>query len=212
MRYTPKTGFGLRLREDRRYRVVTFAIGGFGFNILYALYNGAPGIASRSWWFLSLCAYYALLSSMRLGVIMQDRRNIASERFISGFCGVMLMALALVLAGTVYLSLTMDIAVRRQEIMMITVATYTFYKITLAIINIIKVRKEKSLLMTVIRNIGCADAAVSVLSLQRSMLVSFGAMEHDGIYRMNALTGAGVFLTVMLLGINLTVKSVKKDN
>ena len=92
---------------------------------------------------------------------------------------------------------------------MITIATYTFYKVVLAIINTVKVRKENSLLLSSIRNIGCADAAVSILSLQRSMLVSFGAMEREDIFLMNVLTGAGVFLIIVLLGIALIVKSVK---
>lgn len=210
MKYIPKTKLGKKLKEDKRYRIVLFAICGFSINISYALYNGVLGIISHSIWFLSLCAYYTILSSMRFGVILQDRRNISTENFITRFCGVMLIVLAFVLSGSVYLSLTNNIAVKHQEIIMITIATYTFYKIVLAIINTIKVRKENSLLLSSIRNIGCADAAVSILSLQRSMLVSFGEMEHYRIYMMNALTGAAVFIIVIALGIGMIVKSLKK--
>lgn len=167
---------------------------------------------SHSIWFLSLCAYYTILSSMRFGVILQERRNISTENFITRFCGVMLIVLAFVLSGSVYLSLTNNIAVKHQEIIMITIATYTFYKIVLAIINTIKVRKENSLLLSSIRNIGCADAAVSILSLQRSMLVSFGEMEYHRIYMMNALTGAAVFITIIALGVGMIVKSSKKTS
>lgn len=209
MKYIPKTKLGKRLKEDKRYRIILFAISGFSINILYALYNGVLGIISHSIWFLSLCAYYIILSSMRLGVILQDRRNISTENFITRFCGIMLILLAFVLSGSVYLSLTNNIAVKHQEIIMITIATYTFYKVVLAIINTVKIRKENSLLLSTIRNIGCADAVVSILSLQRSMLVSFGEMERDRIYMMNALTGAGLFIIIITLGIGMIVKSLK---
>ena len=177
---------------------------------MYALYNGVLGIISHSIWFLSLCAYYAILSSMRFGVIMQDRRNISTENFITRFCGVMLLVLAFVLSGSVYLSLTNDVAVKHQEIIMITIAAYTFCKVALAIVNTVKIRKENSLLLSTIRSISCADAVVSILSLQRSMLVSFGEMERYRIYMMNILTGAGVFIIILLLGIGMIVKSMKK--
>ena len=210
MKYIPKTKLGIRLEEDKRYRIVSFAICGFAVNILYALYNGALGIISRSIWFLFLCAYYTILSSMRFGVIMQDRRNISTENFITRFCGIMLIMMSFVLSGVVYLSVTNNVAVKHQEIIMITIATYTFYKVVLAIVNTVKIRKENSLLLSTIRNIGCADAAVSMLSLQRSMLVSFGEMERSKIYIMNALTGAGVFIVIIALGISMIVKSSKK--
>ena len=210
MKYIPKTKLGIRLKEDKRYRIVTFALCGFAINILYALYNGALGILSHSVWFLSLCAYYTILSSMRLGVIIQDRRNISTENFITNVCGVMLIVLSFVLSGSVYVSLANNIAVKHQEIIMITIATYTFYKVVFAIVNTVTIRKENSLLLSTIRNISCADAAVSILSLQRSMLVSFGEMERDKMYVMNALTGAGVFIIILGLGIGTMVNSAKK--
>ncbi len=210
MKYIPKTKLGIRLEEDKRYRIVSFAICGFAVNILYALYNGALGIISRSIWFLFLCAYYTILSSMRFGVIMQDRRNISTENFITRFCGIMLIVMSFVLSGVVYLSVTNTVAVKHQEIIMITIATYTFYKVVLAIVNTVKIRKENSLLLSTIRNIGCADAAVSMLSLQRSMLVSFGEMERSKIYIMNALTGAGVLIIILAFGISMIIKSSKK--
>lgn len=211
MKYIPKTKPGIRLKNDIRYRIVSFAICGFSINLLYALYNGALGIISRSIWFLCLCAYYVILSSMRFGVIMQGRRNMSTENFITKFCGVMLILLAFVLSGSVYISLISDVAVKHQEIVMITIAVYTFYKVVLAIINTVKIRKENSLLLSAIRNIGCADAAVSILSLQRSMLVSFGDMEREQIYIMNTLAGAGVFIIIIALGISMIAKSFRKN-
>lgn len=61
-----------------------------------------------------------------------------------------------------------------------------------------------------IRTIGYADVAVSVLTLQRSMLASFGEMEEIKAHTMNALTGAVVCLFVFLLGIGLMYREKKE--
>lgn len=194
-----------------RYRVVMFVSWGFAFNLAYALYNGVLGVLTQSFWFVSMCAYYIMLSTMRFSAVFYEYRkgtekSISTECFVMKFSGVLLMGLAVVLSGLVYLSLAKKIAPQYQEIIMITIATYTFIKITLAIINFIKVKKRKSPLLSTIRNIACADAAASILSLQRSMLVSFGNMENEKIYMMNVITGAAVCLTVFLLGIRMVMK------
>ena len=54
-----------------------------------------------------------------------------------------------------------------------------------------------------LRNISLASAAVSVFSLQRSMLVSFEGMSAENIVVMNGLTGTAIYLLVFILGINL---------
>ena len=71
-------------------------------------------------------------------------------------------------------------------------------------------RNNPSPLLAVIRNISYAEVATSVLTLQRPMLVSFGGMSREGIHSMNAMTGAAVCVFVLLLGIYMIVRGVKK--
>ena len=119
------------------------------------------------------------------------------------------MLLSAILALSVYLSFQYDVAIVHSEIMMITIAAYTFYKITMALVNAIKAGKQHSLWLTAIRNIGCADAAASLLTLQRSMLVSFEGMSNQDMELMNALTGAGVCLLTAALGIYMILGKEK---
>lgn len=205
------TKTGEQLLTDSRSRIVVLASWGFIFNLAYALYNGVLGAVTQSLWFISMCAYYILLSIMRFSAVLYERRkgsekSIDTEIFVMRFSGVLLMGLAVVLSGLVYLSLTKEIASQYRQIVMITIATYTFIKITLAVINFVKVKKKKSPLLSTIRNIACADAAASVLSLQRSMLVSFGNMDSRQACFMNAITGAVICLTVFSLGAYMAAK------
>lgn len=133
------------------------------------------------------------------------------ESFIIKLSGVLLSALSVVLAVVVYISLSQNIAVKHSEIIMITIATYTFYKITIAVIKAVKQHKNSSLLLKTIRNIRYAEVAASILTLQRSMLVSFGAVEADKIWLMNSVTGAAVCLFVLMLGISMIIKAIRKD-
>ena len=62
----------------------------------------------------------------------------------------------------------------------------------------------------VIRGIGYAETAASVLTLQRSMLVSFEGMGEADIRTMNLLTGGGVCLFVFALGVGMLKKGKRK--
>ena len=66
-------------------------------------------------------------------------------------------------------------------------------------------------LFDVLSTITYAEVAASVLTLQRSMLVSFGQMEKEQIYTMNALTGAGVCLFILILGVGMIVKALSQS-
>lgn len=175
-------------------------------NLSFAVYNCVVGLSSKSWWYITLGIYYVILSVMRHALLQIKRKASSDEsyqRFVKRFTGFMLMALSVSLVGTVILSVVTDRGTKHHEIVMITIALYAFTKVTLAIINLVKARKNDSAIIKALRNVSFADALVSIFSLQRSMLVSFGGMDPDTIKLFNILTGAGVCILVFLLGLNL---------
>ncbi len=174
---------------------------GLSVNIAYGIYNVVIGFYSHSWWFITLCAYYIILSVMRFALIKADKSQNAP--FIKRFTGILLMLLGFVLGGAVYLSVVKDRGIKYHEIVMITIALYAFTKITLAIINTVKSRCDDSFIVKSLRTVLLADAAVSIFALQRSMLVSFEGMSEGEIKLFNALTGSAVCITVYILGLNL---------
>ena len=209
-----RSKIGRQLLEDFRYRMVAAARCSFLLNLLYACYHGVVGVLYHSVWFLTMCAYYALLGIMRFSAVLCEHKSTRSsagtEYFVMRLSGVLLALLSLVLSGVTYISLSQNIAARHDEIMMITIAAYTFFKLTMAVIRAVRQRKDASALLAVIRSIGYAEVAASVFTLQRSMLVSFGSMDAGKIHTMNILTGAAVCLFVFLLGLGLAAKGVKE--
>lgn len=210
-----RTEAGKQFIREQRSRIVLFAVFGFSLNLLYAFYHAALGIINQSVWFMTMCAYYIVLSAMRLSAVLYERKSKGTpsndlEYFVMKLCGVLLILLNFVLAGAIYISLSQNIATKYGEIIMITIATYTFSKITMAVIKAVKQRKNPSPLLSVIRSISYAEVAASVLTLQRSMLVSFGKMNDTDIHTMNTLTGSAVCLFILILGTSLIIRGTKR--
>ena len=168
-------------------------------NTVFSAYHLTLGIWSRSWWLITLGAYYLVLSIIRFYTLQTKRQKTSMVRFV----GVLLLILSLPLAGTVILAVVKDRGQKLHEILMIAMAVYAFAKITIATINLIKTRKYNAPKQLILRNLSFADAFVSIFALQRSMLVSFGQMKDKHIMLFNILTGTAVWLIVILLGINL---------
>ena len=115
------------------------------------------------------------------------------------------MIMALSLVGVVILSVINERGHKFNMVVMIAIAAYSFAKIIYAIINLIKSRHTNSPKIITLKNISLASAFVSIFSMQRSMLATFGEMPKDDIDLMNTLTGAGVCIIVFLLGLNLVM-------
>lgn len=210
-----ETETGRRFVREQRFRAFFSASIGLLVNILYACYHGALGVVNQSLWFVAMFAYYVILSSMRFSAVLCEWRRKSSiskdiEYFVAKLCGGLLVLLSFILAGIVYISLFQNVAVKHHEIVMITIATYTFYKITVAIIRAVKQRKNTVPLLVVLRTIRYAEVAASLLTLQRSMLISFGSMDNKRIALMNGLTGISVCLFILLLGIFTILRSSKE--
>lgn len=162
-----RTKLGRRFIQEQRFRAVFSAAVGLLANIMYAIYHGALGVVNQSLWFVTMFAYYMILSSMRFSAVLCEwkRKSLASEDteyFVAKLCGGLLVLLSFILGGIVYISLSQNVAVKHHEIVMITIATYTFYKITVAVIRAIKQRKNAVPLLDVIRTIGYAEVAASL--------------------------------------------------
>ena len=118
----------------------------------------------------------------------------------------MLMLLSLPICGTVILALVEKRGTVFPLVVMLIIAIYAFTKISLAIVNLIRVRHGVTDRHTALRHISFADALVSIFSLQRSMLVSFEGMTANEIMIMNAVIGMAVCAVVFALGLHLLLK------
>ncbi len=202
---------GARLMDDKRYRVIAKAVLSLIYNILFAFYNGILGVLSSSLIFVASSIYYFLLSFMRFSVIVFDRKDkVKNDSVIASVIGVMLIILSVLFHVMVLISMKEHIATLYGTIPMITIATFTFSKITAAVITAVKHKKEHSKLFKAVNAIRYSEVAVSLLTMQQSMLVSFEGAEGRASVMLNACTGAGVCFFILALGI-ITLKNSRKE-
>ncbi len=175
-------------------------------NLAYAVGNCMIGFFTHSWWFITVGAYYAVLTITRFFILQIKRKvnkNFGIDFFAKRVTGILLVVLSFCIVGVNILSALKERGTAFHEIVMIAIATYTFAKITIAIIGMVNARHTNSPVIKTLRNISLADACVSIYSMQRSMLVSFAGMNAREIFILNIFTGTAAWLIVLLLGINL---------
>ncbi len=176
------------------------------FNAAYAFGNCMIGFLNHSWWFITVGAYYTVLAITRFSVLQVKRKasgDYDTERFARRITGILLVVLSVCIVGVNIMSAVKDRGTAFHKIVMITISAYTFTKITISIIGMVKAKYSASPVLKTLRNISLADACVSIYTMQRSMLVSFPGMEAEKILLLNIFTGTAVWLVVLLLGINL---------
>ena len=197
-----KNPLGERFFADYTFRTLMTATPSFLINVVYTIYNGVLGIMNQSVWFITMAVYYSLLGLMRYRAVsagrkisrMEDPQQVERKQLsVIRTDGILLMVLNLALCGVVLLTIAQETAKAYSEIMVISIAAYTFYKITMAVI---KVRKMQSPILIAIRNIGAADALVSMLTLQATMLASFKETSSLDANRMNGITGLAVCILI----------------
>ena len=114
-------------------------------NFVYAASNCAIGFFSHSWWFITVSAYYTVLATTRFSVLKIKRKaksNSDTEVFAKRITGILLLLLSFCLIGVNILSALKERGTKFHEIIMITIATYTFTKITIAIIGLVKSKRN----------------------------------------------------------------------
>ncbi len=176
------------------------------FNVVYALGNCMIGFLTLSWWFITVGAYYTVLAITRFSVLQVKRKannDYNTELFARRITGILLVVLSFCIVGVNIMSAVKDRGTTFHEIVMITIAAYTFTKIVIAIIGMVKAKRSASPVLKTLRNIALADACASIYTMQRSMLVSFPGMEAAEILLLNIFTGTAVWIVILLLGINL---------
>ena len=206
----------VRLIEDRHLRMKISLFASFVINVIYAILQFFIGLYHGSFWFYSMFAYYLSLAVMRYFLMRHTLANEANEKPRSEllkycFCGWMLLFLNLALSLMVFFMVYWNRTFVHHEITTIAMAAYTFTSFTLAIINYIKYRKLKSPVYSAAKSISLTSACVSIITLEATMLTSFGS-DMDITLRkvLLGITGGVVSLFVLFIAINIIINGVRQ--
>lgn len=212
--YWKKNFYVSRYLSDEGLRVKISLYGSVSTNLLYAAFNIFLGYVKHSVWFYSIAGYYVLITLIR-GFLLKDTHKNTEPPMINQwkryrFCGALLIVMNVVLSAIVFYIVYQNKGFTYHFIQTIAMAAYTFTITILAIVNVIRHRKSKQPLISAVKFISFAAALVSMLSLENAMLNTFGQTDGENFRQlMTALTGAGVCIIVLIMGIYMVVKSTR---
>lgn len=205
-----------RYTSDAALRVKISLYGSLGINILYAAMQLGLGIYHHALWFYALAGYYMLLALMRFFLLKEARKDRLGQDLFFEFlhyrlCGVLLLVMNIALSVIVFLMVWENRGFTHHEIVTIAMAAYTFYTLTMAVINIVRYRKYKSPIMSSAKAINLVAAMFSLLSLETAMLTAFGE-ENTPLFRlvMTGGTGAVVCVIALAIAVHMILYSTKR--
>lgn len=209
--------YARRWLEDTALRMNVFLCGALVWNIAYAAFQLWLGFYHGSFWFISIAIYYICLGAMRLFLLRHTVRYAPGEQMGMELvkyraCGWVFLGVNLALSVMIFFMVYWNRTFRHHEITTITMAAYTFASLTLAIINAVKYRKFNSPVYSAAKAISLAAAWVSMLTLESTMLTTFGSGSTDLLTRRILLgsSGAAVSAFIIAMAVYMIVQGSKK--
>jgi len=200
---------------DVHLRVNVSLYGSLIWNVAFAIFQLALGFIYKSFWFYSMFAYYVILAIIRFSLVKHTTKYKANEEteieikkyILSGW---LLLFINIALAVIVFFMVYFNRTFYHHMITTIAMAAYTFFTFTFAIINLVKYRKYNSPVYMAAKSISLIAGAVSMLTLETTMLTTFGTNESPLFTQiMLSSTGVAVIGFAISMAIIMLVKGKK---
>ena len=204
-------------QDDTRLRVNVSLYGTLIYNTAYALLQLGMGFWHHSFWFYSLAGYYISLAVMRFFLVRHTSKHKPGEKMLDELqkyraCGIVFLIMNLALALMIFFMVYWNRTFHHHEITTIALAAYTFTSLTFAIINTITYRKYNSPVYSASKAISLASACVSMLTLESTMLTTFGegTMSLTGRRILLGISGGVISAFIIAMAIYMIVQGTKK--
>lgn len=181
-------------------------------NIGYAVLNIVLAVLLNSLWYGLIAIFYAVLMGARMTIIflarhiarkywMNKTELLYAELKVSIGSGGLIFLMDLSMAFAVTFMITNTPPNSSGKIVAIGLAAYTFYKIILAIVNLVRSRKNGDPVVTALRNISMADACMSLVNTTITLDMTFGSGNLAIAKNLAAFLAVGVTLALSIYAI-----------
>ena len=169
-------------------------------------------------WFGAVGIYYMVLSLTRFLLIKKDRSLQAQQgqhallqwqgyRIGGGF----LLMLNATMSGIMFLCIRQNQSYVYPGFIIYASAAYTFYRLTMAIIQNIRLRRRAQPLFLAAKAMDLSAALMSIFALQTAMFATFGSETEAALRQlMNALTGSAVCIIVVCMAVYMLIRAQKE--
>lgn len=208
--------YAYRYLTDAAYKTNISLFISFIINLLYVFTNAVSAVWYRTSWFAIFAVYYGIMAVMRFLLVRYFRnhqigKNMLEELKRARVCSCILMLVNLTLSGVVLMMLYHNRGFHYQGVLIYVMATYTFYVVISAIVDLVKYRKYNSPVLSVSKMIKFAASLFSMLFLETAMFSQFGQDTPEQTKRiMIMVTGAGISIIVVGMSMYMMIRCSKK--
>ena len=183
---------------------------------LFAIYNLFLGIRYSDSWGISIAIYYLCLIVARLSFLIVEKKIRKNEKLLKEeirrktyiYLSIFMFFIDFCLIAPITLMIIHPKDVSFGLIPSIAVAAYTTYKITIAIINYVKVKKYNNIMFKFVRELSVVDAFVSILTLQHTLIMVNGGMTTQ-MLKLSSATSFIILLAIIIFSIVSMKKTIK---
>lgn len=201
--------------DNERLRILVTLYGSLYLNLIYAVFQFGLGLYHNSFWFYSMAGYYIFLAFMRLFLVRYTAKNTAGENIYAELkkyraCGIVFLLMNVALTVMIFFMVYFGRTFVHHEITTIALAAYTFTSLTVAIISLVKYRKYNSPIYSASKTVSVAAAVVSVLTLESTMLTTFGGADETMRKVFLSSSGGVISIFIVAMAIYMIISSTKK--
>ena len=206
------SAFLKKIKDNIEFRIKLFLLISLIFNFGYAIFLFVVSQVYFSKWFLVMSLYYALLSTARIFIFFEinPKNSLRKKILIMRACGYFLFLLNLVVSVMIFLLIYTAPYTKYHEIIVITLATYTFSALTIAIVNIVRYLKKNEYVYSCVKVISLISASVSMLTLTNTMLATFGS-DNECLRSIILPILSGVVAIFIIVCAILMIKKANND-
>ncbi len=198
------------LISDYGYRTILFTFFALSFNTIAGIFKLCSAFVLHSLWYavlgtysvvLAAARYFLLRAAAQAAGIHNDAKRARLGTKIAQCSGRSLIVLALVFFGAVWQMVFAGQAFRYSGAWIVPAGGMALLKIIYALLQLRRVRRLTRRILVCIRQLNCADALVSLMSLQTAVFFALGEQVQPYQQVLNALSGTVVCIVIFAMGI-----------
>lgn len=184
--------------------------------LCFAAYNAFLGINYLAIWNGSIALYYILLLIIKCIVIFgsnkleDNTRDLSIIKFVVSSSIIVVLTLALIVPSV--LMINHQRPVNLDMIAAITVATFTTYKIVIAIKNYVTNRKKNNLFNKQISTINLVSAIVSILTMQNTLIIVSEEGYTEDMKILSIVSTIAMLILIVCISIISMIKTIINKN
>lgn len=194
--------------DDRVERYRTFLFVSFVLNLILSIIKIVIGVYLSSYWVLINGAYYLILAALRAFISTSWKESAEKQRAKIKVAGFLLAIMAIsyfVILIEMYINYS---AITYPMYLIYLAALYAFVKVSFALKDIFSKKIERSTVIVATFGVKLANALVSIIFLESSMLAEFGS-HSEGERVLLLISGCIVALIILLLSVYISITADK---